>query len=504
MDPVEETRDLKSQHNAKLPVAKLPYETITSIFEIIVLEARDSSIIIPITHVSQYWRHAAIEYPALWGHIRGTTTPLDMLSRSKDAPLFVQVSAGGLGNSRVLNSTFASFISQNSHRLREISVNSPAWAIEAISRLLNTPPPYLEVIRLINQSFIVSATVTELFHHQNSSLRDLYLHALDVNWDGLCLSQLTSLSLSAVHVEILELLQLLLQMQNLQHLVLSHCEQSQSAATYLPHREQTVFLQKLCRLKVSGTSDSCLPLFGHLNFPSSTSIDLEIDITTQPPSISLFSMAMHRIFESDRQLLFSAHDRSLQFSSRDHHVFQMDQVEDLRSYALAGFRAFTSVKSLYISTSALSIGEEDWREIFQLLEGLVTLGLQYDIYAQSVVRAVRRFAPDPENRVLLPALDQLDIQIYNLKVFKEEEMFQLLLEFLQERRDRGMMIIMLKFVFDDVFLHLACDSPLVQEKVGQLSSLVQHLECVDMLAASYTGEYCFSPPIFLCLQKIQR
>lgn len=483
MDLAEDDRYLRSQHNACLPIANLPYETITSIFELIVVEASDSITLVPITHVSQYWRQAAIEYPALWGYITGSTTSIELQSRSKDTPLFVQVSQGDLLNPRALKSAFATFLLLNAHRVRHISVDSPAWAIGAIARLLHTPPN-LEGLQLRNSSFIVSATVTQLLNGQNSHLRELKLHALDIDWNGLGLSQLTSLEISSIHAEISDLLPALSQMQNLQHLFLFHCEQSINAATYIHHSDNIVYLPRLRRLRFRGSSNSCLPMFSHLDFPSSTSIELDIDDATTPPSITLFSMVMTKLFDKDCELRFKARDRSLQFSAPTR-ALEMDQVENLRSYALKGFQSFESVTSLHISTNALSIREEDWRHAFQLLRRLVTLELVFDICMPPVLRALK--GSSEGTKIVLPALQVLAIKIFNIDVLEEEGLFQALLELLQGRSGCGKRLLELKMIFNDAYLRLAQDNELVQRRITQLGGLdfAPRLVCVDTICGKF-------------------
>ncbi|KAI0040846.1 hypothetical protein FA95DRAFT_1471006, partial [Auriscalpium vulgare] len=90
-------RELSAEHNRGLPVARLPTEVLTAIFALLVISSPPYTVCrrlylgwIYVTHVSQRWRHVALECPSLWVYL-----PLDlgnkclqaMLSRAKSAPL---------------------------------------------------------------------------------------------------------------------------------------------------------------------------------------------------------------------------------------------------------------------------------------------------------------------------------------------------------------------------------------------------------------------------------
>jgi hypothetical protein len=90
------TQELKRQHNALVPISRLPPETLVGIFSLLPLPAGDSDCApylewIYVTHVCRRWREIALHSPNLWTHINFTDLALagitEIFSRAKMSPL---------------------------------------------------------------------------------------------------------------------------------------------------------------------------------------------------------------------------------------------------------------------------------------------------------------------------------------------------------------------------------------------------------------------------------
>jgi hypothetical protein len=450
------------------PISNLPYEIFIFIFKLIVLDARDSLTLIPITHVSRYWRETALEAPALWTYLTGSSVIGELLSRSKDADLSVRLTQEDLAGPKLLNGTFASYLARNSHRVREITVHSPAWAIDAILRLLGTAPN-LEVVVLMNTSFIVPADVTELLESQDSHLRELSLEAVDISWNSLCLSQLTTLTLNGVYLDTLEFLPAFRQMRKLEHFDASDYGERDTWTICHPHPDAIVTLPSLRTLVYRGSASSCFPILSHLELSPSISIALSISIFDRPPPVDLFASIIHRIFGTDREVVVRADQTSIQFVTPDHSL-QLETPAKLGGYAFAALMQLGHLNSLRIGLhDALSITEGDWAIIFHQMSGLHLLDLKYNHWAKAVFDVHHRSTGS------LPFLKKLVVRVDQIERLEDKDVFSRLHAFLQGRPLLGLMILV---------EHLGTER-LSREKTKNLEELVQELRFMDARGSSF-------------------
>lgn len=450
------------------PIAKLPYEIFIFIFKLIVLEARNSLALIPVTHVARYWRETALEAPALWTYLTGSTVIPELLSRSKDADLFIRLTQEDLAGPKALNAPFASFVAQNAHRVREIAVNTPAWAIDAILRLLGTAPN-LEVVMLMNTSFIVPADVTELLKCQDSHLRELYLEAVDISWNSLCLSQLTTLTLNGVYLETGEFLHALKQMQKLEYFDASDYGERDTWADCHPHPEAIISLPRLRTFLYCGSASSCFPILSHLELPSTTSVALSISIFDRPPSVDLFASIIHRVFAADTEVSMRTDQTSVKFVAAVHSL-NLETTANLGRYAFAALMQLDSIISLRIALhDALPISGGSWGIFFDQIPSLQILDLKYNSWTKIVLDAIHR----PTGS--LPLLKKLVLRVDQIERLEEEEVFTWLQDFLQEPPKLDLTIL----------VEYLGNERLGSHKKNKLEALVEELKFIDIRGSSF-------------------
>ena len=93
------SQQLKSPHNALVPISRLPPETLVEIFSLLRSPPDDSKYVpslewIRVTHVCSRWREVALSSPCLWNHINFTKLTLpgftEILARAKMSPLHIE------------------------------------------------------------------------------------------------------------------------------------------------------------------------------------------------------------------------------------------------------------------------------------------------------------------------------------------------------------------------------------------------------------------------------
>ncbi|KZV86152.1 hypothetical protein EXIGLDRAFT_774920 [Exidia glandulosa HHB12029] len=189
----------------------LPVEVICAF-----LERLEFADVIRVAQTCKHWRDAALGNAVLWSHIR-TSNPVQliaMLERSAEAPLDVEIRlnpdvrgsmaqhfqsmdpmqlamfAQGRGSRRLapddvshyLAEKFVALLLPHMHRVRRLSILN-LWGSNAIAKVLRTPAPELEYLRLTHTTPAFAGEVVfppDLFDGQCAKLREVVTDSADI------------------------------------------------------------------------------------------------------------------------------------------------------------------------------------------------------------------------------------------------------------------------------------------------------------------------------------
>ena len=149
------TQELKSRHNALVPILRLPPETLVEIFSLLSFPADDSEYLewICVTHVCRRWREIALYSPYLWSHIDFTELSLDgfteILARAKMSPLHVEAKITPRSKARfdALKKQLEAHISHTRHL-------SICGEFQAVLERLISPAPALVSLSLSRSHYL--------------------------------------------------------------------------------------------------------------------------------------------------------------------------------------------------------------------------------------------------------------------------------------------------------------------------------------------------------------
>jgi hypothetical protein len=210
-------RRLRTQHNAALPISRLPVEILVNIFLEVAFGAALSSIefttqaqpdvrLLRLTHVCSYWRDLAIETPSLW-----TTPPFEYpqlaelyLPRSSNQPLNIIFHPNSLAppSSRraMANNVLTTALSSHWNNIRNITLRNLTPADAGILQALTSAALQLQtlIIELDDQAFERIYFFEQQFLANHAPLlRTLSLKRCIVPVDWLPLASLVRLELEA-------------------------------------------------------------------------------------------------------------------------------------------------------------------------------------------------------------------------------------------------------------------------------------------------------------------
>ena len=288
------------------PISLLPPEVLARVFHFLLLEEPPFPIERDLgwrraTHVCRFWRQVALDDSSLWGTISGITTNAEliseMLARSRDAPLDIDLNLnlhfdihGALYEA--LYRKVLLLFPPHLPRTRKLQLhNLSASNFDIIQSIYSREAPALEHFEIGFSNTSPGSPVvfhdlgdTTLFKARAPRLRTLLLSHVLVTWSIIPRDQLTHLKIilfeevstiyipPAVEFGVSEqFIDLLVNCTGLETLALEHCLPSQLAQ--LSHG-QTIYLPRLSRLCLSGSSSRITNLMKMLKLPSSTTLHL--------------------------------------------------------------------------------------------------------------------------------------------------------------------------------------------------------------------------------------
>ena len=279
-----------ARRNALTPIYVLPPEVLALVFHFLVFEdpacSREQNLgWIRATHVCRFWRQVALDDSSLWATISGISANIvlisEILARSRNAPLNINIRLGGRSGREVLRM----FPPHLSHT-RELRLHGPSMRhTDRVRRIYSREAPALEHFELMVpvESSITfrDSGGTTLFKGQAPRLRTFSLSQVLIPWSLIPRGQLTRLKIvlfneassTNIHLcgDLDQLIDLLVNCPGLEVLALGRCLPSQ--LVQFPH-DQTIHLPCLSRLCLVGSSSRITNLMKMLKLPSSTKLRL--------------------------------------------------------------------------------------------------------------------------------------------------------------------------------------------------------------------------------------
>lgn len=251
----------------------LPSDILFMIFEIIVVEDRSSSAMIPLSHVCKFWRHLAIESPCLWTYVQYIFDHLGkyFTPRSKEAPLYLNIGFEHAEGPEM------DYLVRHIGRTRELEIGMVGrQSHEKLKEVLSAPQNVIEAFKLYRVGPAV--TVLEfpgLFGDNAPRLRELEL--IQVSTCSLTVfTGLTRLVIRGSSLGGMDLMSALRKMPHLQTLDLRitglpgcdphyRGDQKPSLVAHLP---------SLRTMYISGQLRECVYLMVHVEVPPSVNLTL--------------------------------------------------------------------------------------------------------------------------------------------------------------------------------------------------------------------------------------
>jgi hypothetical protein len=271
-------RSLLTRRNSLVPISLLPPEVLARVFHFLVVEEQNPGWITA-THVCRFWRQVALDDSSLWATITDTPTNTDwipeMLARARNAPLDIDIDFGETSNPEVLLMFPPHLPHTRELRLYNLSMSHS----DSVRAIYSREAPALEHfdLRVLGTSLIVFRDIggTTLFKGQAKRLRTFILIQVLIPWSLIPRSQLTRLTIClCTEISVFnapshcnQLIDLLVHCPELEVLVLGCCLPSQ--LTEISYG-QTIYLPRLSRLCLSGSSSRITNLTKMLKLPSST------------------------------------------------------------------------------------------------------------------------------------------------------------------------------------------------------------------------------------------
>jgi F-box-like len=280
---------------ALTPISLLPPEILARVFHLLAFEdpacSRKQNLgWIRATHVCRLWRQVALDDSSLWATISGisanTVLISEMLARSRNAPLNINIRLGGTSVREVLR-MFLPHLSNT----RELRFHGPSMRhTGSVRGFYSREAPALEHFELMApvESSITFRDIcgTTLFKGQAPKLRTFSLSQVLIPWSLIPRGQLTRLKIVLFREasitdtlscgDLDQLIDLLVSCPGLEVLALGRClpsHLSQFPYTQFPH-SQTIHLPFLSRLCLVGSSSRITNLLKMLKLPPSTRLHL--------------------------------------------------------------------------------------------------------------------------------------------------------------------------------------------------------------------------------------
>ncbi|KAK7058584.1 hypothetical protein VNI00_002220 [Paramarasmius palmivorus] len=271
---------IKRERNSRLPVSRLPNEVLLEIFTY--LTPKGPAIRsyfftsgkmgwLSFTYVCQSWRTIALDHAPLWIYpdLSISGLAVAMIQRSKNATLHIII-PDDLDLRRDVAHTILNEISRVETFNMTVTDRSISNLRVLIGRLIQ-PAPRLRLLSFQIKTTQNIALPSEFFALDTPLLDTVSLHRCPVPWGSPMLKNVTSLRLSGNGGHIpsgQQFLETLRRMPSLQKLELS------SMAPLSIEGEDVVHMPHLRRLVLSQGDTSCACVLEHVTFPSTTSVIL--------------------------------------------------------------------------------------------------------------------------------------------------------------------------------------------------------------------------------------
>lgn len=143
-------RFLRSLRNTFLPVNRLPPEVISHIVRCVLGDHTiDTTSVVPLTHVCQYWRNSVVSTPDNWTPISSEREDLAALSleRAKAAPLTVHLDLSRPESK--IDSSFLKLLQPHTQKIRSLFIPGIFASKELVRVLPNFPKSMPDLQSLI-------------------------------------------------------------------------------------------------------------------------------------------------------------------------------------------------------------------------------------------------------------------------------------------------------------------------------------------------------------------
>ena len=277
------TRALKSLHNERAPISRLPREVLAAIFFLLSVFAWDegSGILarIYVAHVCRRWRETALNHPRFWSHVNFTKlTPVGMaeiLARAKMAPLHLEAYSKKRSMERFedLGKQLEAHISHT--RYLKLS----GWHLSTVVKRLVSPTPTLESLTLSHTCSLYTTIPDNLFNCTAPSLTSLRLQNCDIGWKSPLFKGLRILKIHVLteeaRPELNYWLDALNEIPQLKELSLRYA--TPVAPLVDPLISRTVTLPSLTHFFIHASGKDCALALAHLVLPSLTSLHVHVE-----------------------------------------------------------------------------------------------------------------------------------------------------------------------------------------------------------------------------------
>ncbi|KAF8550226.1 hypothetical protein OG21DRAFT_445625 [Imleria badia] len=287
--------DLRTRRNTFSPIARLPTETLASIFVLCAYDYHNNrhsvAFGVPswvnISYVCRRWRDVALNYPTLWTYLfvaskRWTDV---LLARSRQAPL--KLRAALEHQTFDVWPNFAEKVLNQAERVQELCLSFPRRYAEMVFSRLSSHAPLMQILKISVYNGFVPGSPPEspwaLFNGDMPSLRKLELRGCQIQWNSFALKGLTTLSLHKVpepcRPSVEEFHALLSCMQELIYLHLDGVLQSARSffGSVVFDASQKVTLPHLSRFLICAPSSTIYALLSLVTIPLKTELRLTCD-----------------------------------------------------------------------------------------------------------------------------------------------------------------------------------------------------------------------------------
>ena len=279
------TQELKRQHNALVPISRLPPETLVEIFSLLPFPAGDSECApylewIRVTHVCRRWREIALHSPNLWTHINFTDLALagitEIFSRAKMSPLRLEANIKYWKKAR-FNALRRQLEAHVSH-IRYLTISG---GFQNLLERFISPAPSLISLSLTTSSYPYESSKfvipDSLFNGTAPKLTRLELLGCSIRWTSPLLKGLQYLKIRTEYPQAIPKLEdwlaALNEMPQLKTLSLNNATPTISVDNpHISEPQRTITLSSLTNFNITASARDCALALTHLVLPALISL----------------------------------------------------------------------------------------------------------------------------------------------------------------------------------------------------------------------------------------